>query len=133
VADLDVDLLERLRTAMPDDPELGVIGKFFECDLLLQSGDQRFLIRVRDGQITELLVNPHPVEAWQFAIKAPPQTWQKFLQDPPPAEFNDIWAAAWLGHMTLEGDMKVFMQHHRALWRTLKLLRETANSVQPAA
>ncbi|HEX2172549.1 MAG TPA: hypothetical protein VHL09_08905 [Dehalococcoidia bacterium] len=118
---------------MPDDPELGVIGKFFECDFLLQSGDRRYLCRVRKGQIYELLVDPHPVEAWKFAIKAPEHTWQRFLQNPPPPEFNDIWAAAWLGHMTLEGDMKVFMQHQRALGRTLKLLRETATRIQPAA
>jgi hypothetical protein len=30
--------------------------------------------------------------------------------------------------MTIEGDIKVFMQNHYALWRTLKLMRELENS-----
>ena len=40
-------------------------------------------------------------------------------------------AAVWLGHMTLEGDTKVLMQNHLAIWRTLKLLREMA-AAKPA-
>ena len=27
-------------------------------------------------------------------------------------------------HLEIEGDIEVFMQHHYALWRMLKLLRE---------
>lgn len=129
---LDAALLERLQQAMPDDPELTVVGKFFDCSFLLGSGDHRFLLRVRDGQVVQLLVDPPIVEPWQFAIKAPDETWDHFLEDPPPFPFNDIWAATWLGHMMLEGDMKAFMQHYRALWRTLKLLRELATR-PPAA
>ncbi|MQA16017.1 MAG: hypothetical protein GEV09_18270 [Pseudonocardiaceae bacterium] len=129
---LDDKLLARLGQAMVADPELGVVGKFFTCSFLLGCDGNRYLLRVRNGSLDELLVDPHPTEPWQFAIKAPSSTWQRYLQASPPAEFHDIWAAAWLGHMTLEGDMKVFMQHHMALWRTLKLLRATASSA-PAA
>lgn len=129
--DLSAELIERLRTAASHDAELTVVGKFFTCRFLLASGDRRYLLRVREGHITDVLVDPPPVEGWQFAIKAPPVTWQRFLQSLPAPEYHDIWAATWLGHMTLEGDMKPFMQHQRALWRLLKLLRETANA-QPA-
>lgn len=129
---LDETLLGRLGDAMAADPELGVVGKFFTCSFLLGCDDRRYVLRMRNGTLDRLLVDPHPTEPWQFAIKAPSDTWHRFLQANPPAEFHDIWAAAWLGHMTLEGDMKVFMQHHMALWRTLKLLRATASAV-PAA
>ncbi len=124
---LDEALLQRLQGAMPDDPELRVRGSFFSCDVLLSSGERRFLLRFRDGTLDRITPEPHPVEAWSFAIKAPDETWSAFLQDPPPPEFHDVWAAAWLGHMTIEGDTKVFMQNHYAFWRTLKLLRATAN------
>jgi hypothetical protein len=123
---LDEQLLGRLQEAMRTDPELAVVGKFFTCDLLLGSGDRRFLLRFREGEMTEIVPDPSPVDPWRIAIKAPEGTWEKFLQDPPPPEFHDIWAATWLGHMMLEGDTKVLMQHHLAIWRTLKLLRETA-------
>lgn len=126
--DLSEELLGRLRTEASHDDELAVVGKFFTCRFLMASGDRRYLLRVRDGLLDEILPDPHPVEAWQFAIKAPTETWERFMQSPPPPEYHDIWAAAWLGHMTLEGDMKVFVQHQRALWRLLKLLRETAQA-----
>jgi hypothetical protein len=36
--------------------------------------------------------------------------------------------------MFIEGDIKVLMQHHNALWRTLRLLRETAvSTANPSA
>lgn len=123
----DKTLLEELQQVLRSDPELAVEGKFFTCSLLLATSEHRFLLRFRDGELVDLIPNPMPVDAWQFAIKAPDHTWERFLQDPPPPEFHDIWAATWLGHMMIEGDVKVLMQNHRALWRTLKLLREIAN------
>lgn len=128
---LDEQLLGRLQEAMGEDPELAVVGKFFDCDLLL-GGDRRFLLRIRGGELLEVIPDPLPVQPWRVAIKAPDETWEKFLQDPPPPEYHDVWAATWLGHMLLEGDTKVLMQHYRAIWRMLKLLRETATAA-PAA
>jgi hypothetical protein len=130
---LDERLLGDLQDAMKNDPELGVAGRFFTCDLLLGSGDRRFLLRFREGDLAEIVPDPLPVIPWRVAIKAPEETWEKFLQNPPPPMFHDIWAATWLGHMTLEGDTKVLMQHHLAIWRTLKLLRETASIKSTAA
>jgi hypothetical protein len=130
---IDERLLEGLREAMASDAELAVVGRFFTCDLLLGSGDRRFLLRFREGGLFEIVPDPLPVVPWQVAIKAPEETWEKFLQNPPPPMFHDVWAAVWLGHMTLEGDTKVLMQNHLAVWRTLKLLRETASGKLEAA
>lgn len=130
---LNERLFGDLQKAVRKDPELAVVGKFFTCDLLLGSGEQRFLLRFREGDLAEIIPDPLPVVPWRVAIKAPEETWKKFLQNPPPPEFHDIWAATWLGHMTLEGDTKVLMQHHLAIWRTLKLLRETASDQSAAA
>jgi hypothetical protein len=130
---IDERLLEGLREAMASDRELAVVGRFFTCDLLLGSGDRRFLLRFREGGLFEIVPDPLPVVPWQVAIKAPEETWEKFLQNPPPPMFHDVWAAVWLGHMTLEGDTKVFMQNHLAVWRTLKLLRETVSGKLEAA
>lgn len=130
---IDERLLEGLREAMASDRELAVVGRFFTCDLLLGSGDRRFLLRFREGGLFEIVPDPLPVVPWQVAIKAPEETWEKFLRNPPPPMFHDVWAAVWLGHMTLEGDTKVLMQNHLAVWRTLKLLRETASGKLEAA
>jgi hypothetical protein len=125
---LDRSLLERLQGAVADDPEMRVVGKFLRCDVLLTSGPNRFLLRFDRGRLEEIVESPHPALAWNFAVKAEPATWERFLQDPPPPEFHDVWAAAWLGHLVIEGDMKVFMQNHFAFWRVLKLLRIQAQA-----
>jgi hypothetical protein len=130
---LDERLLGGLQEAMKSDPELSVVGRFFTCDLLLGSGDRRFLLHFQDGNLAEIVPDPLPVIPWQVEIKAPEETWDKFLQNPPPPMFHDVWAAVWLGHMTLEGDTKVLMQNHLAVWRTLKLLRETVSGKLEAA
>jgi hypothetical protein len=121
---LNEGLLGRLQDAVRSDEELAWAGRFFNARILLGSGERRFLLHFRDGELIAVLPDPPVVEPWQFAVKAPEETWDRFLEDPPPPMFHDIWAATWMGHMTLEGDMKVFMQHHYALWRTLKLMRE---------
>jgi hypothetical protein len=113
---------------MRSDKELGWAGKFFNSRILLASGERRFLLHFRDGELIAVVPDPPVVEPWQFALKAPEETWTRFLQDPPPPMFHDIWAATWMGHMTIEGDIKVFVQNHYALWRTLKLMRELDNS-----
>ena len=129
----DTHLLARLQQALPSDPEFCVKGRFFTCDFLLASGEHRFILHFRDGELKHVLDNPHPTTAWHFAIKASEEVWGKFLEKEPPAPFHDVWAAAWLGHMVLEGDMKVFMQNYYAVWRTLGLVRELANVSSTAA
>ena len=127
------ELLRRLGDAMARDPELKVIGKFFNARFLLQAENRRYLLIVRDGQLQNVLADPPVVEEWSFAIKAPDSTWEKFLESPPRPMFHDIWAATWMGDMTLEGDTKVLMQQHNAVWRTLELLRELASGVTISA
>jgi hypothetical protein len=120
-------LLGPLQDAVRSDPELAWAGRFFNARVLVESGERRFLLHFRDGELVEVVPGPPLVVPWQFALKAPDQTWDKFLSDPPPM-FHDIWAATWTGHMTIEGDIEAFMQNHYALWRTLKLMRELNTS-----
>jgi hypothetical protein len=112
---------------MRSDDELRWAGRYFNATILLASGERRFLLRFRDGELVTVLPDPPVVQAWQFALKAPRETWDRFLEEPPPPMFHDVWVATWMGHMTIEGDIKVFMQNHYALWRTLKLMRELEN------
>ena len=125
---LDIDLFERLQKVMIDDPEMQVSGRFMQCDVLLSSDADRFILRFEHGKLVEIIPDPHPSFAWHFALKASDGTWSRFLQDTPPPEYNDLWAAAFMGHLVLEGDMRVFMQNHFALWLVLRLLRAQAKS-----
>lgn len=124
---LDQNLLLKLQERMLDDPELLVKGTFFSCKILMTSSNASFLLTFENGELTEINNSPTVVDEWDFAIKAAEESWEKFLQPSPPPMFHDVWAAVWMGHMELEGNIKVFMQNHYALWRTLRLLREIQN------
>ena len=54
---------------------------------------------------------------WQFALRAPASSWNKFVEPVPPPMYNDIWAMAHPlhGKLKIEGDMKIFWQNLRAL------------------
>ncbi len=126
---LTKELLNKAIEKATSDKELGIEGQFFTCSFLLASGATHFIVRVHRGQFT-LITDPF-VEEWEFALKADPGTWGGFLESLPPAGCHDVWAAAWAGRLQIEGDLTVFMQHHLAVWRFLKLVREAASGAPP--
>ncbi|SNT63350.1 hypothetical protein SAMN05216276_11004 [Streptosporangium subroseum] len=112
-----------------DDAELSAHGRYFSCDYLLDMGERSYIVRVHRGKIEEIVVDPGPLEAYQFALRASADTWRKFSQDPPPPMFHGIWAASFREDMSLEGDLLVLMQNLRCLTRQLELLRVTGAPV----
>lgn len=122
-------LLTSLQNKMSEDLELQARGSYFSCKLLLESGYQSFLLTFHNGELADINLEPVIVDEWDFALKASEETWSKFLQQSPPPMFHDVWAATWMGHMSLEGNITTFMQNHYALWRTLKLMREINNNL----
>jgi len=126
---LDAALVRRWGRALPDDGEFGLLARFLSCTALLDSGDERFLVRFRDGVVTDVAVDPDATEPWTFALRARPEAWERFLRDPPPPGFHDVWALVSRGEMVVEGDTLVFMQNHYALWRALTVLRSEAQAV----
>jgi hypothetical protein len=69
--------------------------------------------------------NIGPETTYQFALRAPQESWNKFIQPIPPPMYNDIWAMAHPlhGRLRLEGDVKVMWQNLRAFTWTLDLMR----------
>ena len=116
--------ISKYRETVSVDQEMNVVGKFFDIDFLLGIGAKEYLMQVRKGKISEILENPTPLDTWSFAIRGPEESWKKFIQHVPPPLFNDIFAGVFHGNFKLEGDIKVFMQNIRALFRMLDVMRE---------
>ncbi len=116
--------MNKYRGAVGDDQEMNVVGKFFDVDFLLGIGAKEYLMQVRKGKVSNIVENPTPLDAWRFAIRGPEESWKKFIQPVPPPMFNDIFAGVFHGNFKLEGDIKVFMQNIRALFRMLDVMRE---------
>ncbi|WP_413801060.1 hypothetical protein [Streptomyces iranensis] len=117
--------LEQFRQLNDGDAELQAHGAYFSCSYLLDMEDHTFLVRVHRGRIEELTIDPEPLTAYDFAIRASAETWRGFCRPTPPPMCHGIWAATFRRDMRLEGNLLVLMQNLRCLTRQLELLRVT--------
>jgi hypothetical protein len=125
---LTLALLRRWDDVLSADHEYRIVGRFLTGRVLFQSGDTRFIVEFRVGRIIMVAAGVDPTESWDFAVRAPDETWDNFLREVPPPEYHDLWAATWRGHMTVEGETWRLLQNHYGFWRALPVLRALANS-----
>jgi hypothetical protein len=113
------------------DPTLKVIGKYFTADFLIGFDDAEYVVSVRNGTI-ERVTNSLSIETpWSFALRAPEESWEKYIQKVPPPMYNDLWAMAHPlhGRLRMDGDVKVLWQNLRALSWMLERMREVPDRV----
>lgn len=124
---LDLDWIEKWARRVNEDRVLKVIGRFFTANFVIGIEEKDYLIVVREGRVQAvsdgLTTN---MMGWQFALRAPANSWSKFAEPVPPPMYNDIWAMAHPlhGKLRIEGDTKVFWQNLRALFWMLALMRQ---------
>lgn len=110
--------------ATNSDPEIQAHGKYFTCSYLLDMTDHTFVIRLVSGKITEVAVDPGPLDmGYQFIVRASAETWREFGSEMPAPMYHGIWAATFQRDMKLEGDVLVLMQNLRTFTRQIELLR----------
>jgi hypothetical protein len=88
--------------------------------------DTDYLIEVSKGKVQRIAEGLTSNDfGYDFALRAPSNSWAKFSQPVPPPTFNDIWAMAHPlhNHMRIEGNTLPFWQNLRALTRMLSLMR----------
>ena len=109
-----------------ENEELRAHGKYYSCNFMLDMEEHRFVVRMHEGRVEEILVDPTDLDArYQFVVRASADTWRKFGQETPPPMYHGIWAASFRGDMRLEGDLLIMMQNLRTFTRHLELLRVT--------
>jgi hypothetical protein len=113
--------------AINSDPEFKLASRFFSKDILLIVGDAKCIVKLRDGNVTEIKLNPNFMNPWSFFIKGSVETWQKFLQPIPPPFFTDLYGGISRQHFELGGDIEAAFAHYWALTRMLDVLRELEN------
>jgi hypothetical protein len=118
--------VDEFKRVTNEDAELDAHGKYYSCNFLLDMEEHEFLVRMHEGKVEEILVDPGPLDArYQFIVRASAETWRNFGQETPPPMYHGIWAASFQKDMSLEGDLLVMMQNLRTFTRHLELLRVT--------
>ncbi len=119
--------LEAFRARVNGDPEMRVIGDWFDASISLTFGESRVVLRVRKGRIEEIVDKPRLDTRAGFGFRAPVEVWRKFLSPAPPPLYHDFFAMLMrVPEFVIEGDSLVAMQNARALHRMMNLMRGTA-------
>jgi hypothetical protein len=111
--------------ATDGDAELGAHGKHYSCTYMLDMEDLKVIVDMHRGKVERINLDPAPVDAYQFALRAPAATWRGMGERVPAPMFHGIWAASFRKGLTMEGDLLVLMQNLRCLTRQIEILRET--------
>jgi hypothetical protein len=125
MAGFDVRWVERWQNMVNRDSVARLLGRHFSADVMLEFGPNAYVVSFERGEITRVQHEIGPETAYQFALRAPAETWAKFVQPVPPPMYNDIIAMSHSlhGRLKIEGDVKVMWQNLRALAWDLDLMR----------
>ena len=63
------------------------------------------------------------MRAWHFALRGAEASWRAFWSPVPRPGFNDVFAMARYGHITIEGDIGPMLEHLRFVKALLALPR----------
>ena len=108
-----------------DDPEITAHGAFYSCSYMLDMEDQKVIVDMHNGKVEKINLDPAPLDAYAFALRAPAATWRGMGESMPAPMFHGIWAASFREGMTMEGDLLALMQNLRCFTRQIEILRET--------
>jgi len=111
--------------ATDQDPEISAHGKQFSCSYMLDMADQRVIVDMHRGKVENINLDPAPLDAYDFALRAPADTWRGMGERVPKPMFHGIWAASFRKELSMEGDLLVLMQNLRCFTRQIEILRET--------
>ena len=115
---LDPNRVNQIRDYINSDPEFKLAAKYMSQDILLQVDEKQCILKIRDGVIKDILLNPSPMDQWSFFIKAPEKSWELFLQPTPPPYFHSLFGATLREDFQFGGDVEAMFAHY---WATLRL------------
>jgi len=124
---LDPNQFKYVQERINSDPEFRIAAKFMSQDILIGAGDLQCIFKARDGLITEIALNPSPIDKWNFFIKAPEKSWELFLKLLPPPFYQGFFTATMREDFQFGGDVEALFAYYWAVQRLLNIMRELQN------
>ena len=108
-----------------NDEIIQAMGKYYTCTFMFDMGERKIIVEMHDGKVKDINTDPQPLDAYDFALRASPQTWREFAKPIPRPMFHGIWAASFRQELKLEGNLLVLMQNLRNFTAQFELLRKS--------
>jgi hypothetical protein len=118
------DWAQRFSEASDRDQTIGAMARYFTCTYLWDMGAAKVIVEMIDGKVYRINVDPGPMDAYDFALRASPQTWREFARPVPAPMYHGIWSASFRRDLKLEGNLLVLMQTLRNFTVQFELLRK---------
>ncbi|MBS0558919.1 MAG: SCP2 sterol-binding domain-containing protein [Proteobacteria bacterium] len=101
----------RLPALVNEDPAVRRWGRRLDATVLLEVGEESWLLPVVDGAIGEVRRGPFALTEATLALRADAEAWREFLSPEPPPMRHDLFALMRAGKLRIEGDLHPFMTH----------------------
>jgi pimeloyl-ACP methyl ester carboxylesterase len=113
--------------AVNEDEQFARQSEHFDASLLLEVGDDRYIVSAADGSVTLEEGDPR-FATWDVAIRADVETWELLLDETPPPLYHDP-LATWLeaGDLDIEGDIPLALRHIQSIKRLMVVFRHERN------
>ena len=117
--------IEAARAAANDDPEFRIAARFWNATIRVSSGDEAYVITIRDGRITES-TPAAPDAAADVAIATSEEVWAEILKPIPRPFYNDLTGSMIHHSVTMTGDTDALLPYYGAWRRIVDLMRAAA-------
>jgi hypothetical protein len=118
------DWAVRFSEASDRDQTIGAMARYFTCTYLWDMGLAKVIVRMVDGKVYEINIDPGPMDSYDFALRASPETWREFARPVPEPMYHGIWSASFRRDLKIEGNHLVLMQNLRNFTVQFELLRK---------
>jgi len=115
----------KFKSLTDNNATIGAMAKYYTCTFMWDMGDAKVIVEMLDGKVRHINTDPGPLDAYDFALRASPQTWREFGQSMPKPMYHGIWSASFQRDLKIEGNILVLMQNLRNFTVQFELLRET--------
>lgn len=119
--------IKQYQETINNDPEFKIASNCMTQDMVLGVGTQQCLIKINEGVVTTININPTPMDSWSFRLSGPIESWEKLLQPVPPPFYDGLFAGMMRGTFQIEGNLEIAFGYVWAVSRILDILRDLQN------
>ena len=109
------------------DPVLLRRGRFLTADVHVGIGALGYLLTIRAGRASPIEPATALMRPWTFSVRAAADDWLRHWQDPADAGWYDLLGMKKRGAVTIEGDLKPFLQNLQVIKDVLASPRRAAS------
>ena len=107
------------------DETIGAMARYYTCSFMYDMTDCKVIIEMHDGKVKSMNIDPGPLDAYDFALRASAQTWREFSRPMPKPMYHGIWSASFRKDLKIEGNHLVLMKNLRNFTVQFELLRKS--------